>query len=138
MLEIKENYIIPNNEISFQFARSSGPGGQNVNKVNSKAIMFWSVQDNTCLPHGVIQRVKAAFSNRINQDGFLIIHSEKYRDKPQNIRDCHKKLQAMILSVWTPPKQRKADKPSKGSIEKRIATKKGRSDLKKSRQKVSY
>lgn len=138
MIDIKDDFSIHNNEISFQFARSSGPGGQNVNKVNSKAIMFWSIEENTCLPESVKNRFREKFANRINQDGLLIIHSERFRDKPQNIRNCKEKLKAMILSVWSAPKKRKPTKPSKGSIERRIASKKGRSDLKKNRQKVSY
>ena len=138
MLEIKDDYVIPKSEISFQFARSSGPGGQNVNKVNSKAIMFWSLNDNRNLPRGVMERFRRAYASRINQEGILIIHSERFRDKPQNIRDCQEKLKDMILKVWTPPKKRKPSKPTKPSVETRIPAKKGRSDLKKNRQKVSY
>ena len=138
MIEINEYFFIPKKEISFQFARSSGPGGQNVNKVNSKAIMFWTLDDNNSLPEDVKTRLRKAFSTRINQEGVLIIHSDRFRDKPQNIRDCQERLRDMVLSVWHPPKLRRATKPSRASVEKRLAGKKGRSDLKKSRQKISY
>ena len=138
MIVIKDKFNIPTQEIEYQFARSSGPGGQNVNKVNSKAILFWDVEANTSLPKGVIERMKASFSSRLNNDGRLIIQSDRFRDQPQNIRDCQERLKEMILSVWFPPKKRRPTKPTRASKERRIKEKKSRSDTKKNRQKISF
>ena len=109
-----------------------------MNKVNSKAILFWSITENTGLPKGVIERFKTAFASRINQEGVFVLQSERFRDKPQNIRDCQEKLKDMVMSVWLAPKKRKPTKPSRAANERRIQSKKGRSDTKKNRQKISY
>ncbi|SMF13087.1 alternative ribosome rescue aminoacyl-tRNA hydrolase ArfB [Pseudobacteriovorax antillogorgiicola] len=138
MIVIKDNFYIPSLEIDFQFARSSGPGGQNVNKVNSKAILSWQFSENRNLPEGVRKRFEERFSNRINSDGQVIIHSERYRDRPQNIKDCEDKLKEMLLAVWQPAKKRKPTKPTRASKEKRLQAKKGRSETKKNRQKIAY
>ena len=68
-------------EIEFQFARSSGPGGQNVNKVNSQAQLFWKIDESAALHSDVIRRLKSREANRITKDGVLRINSQRYRDQ---------------------------------------------------------
>ena len=109
-----------------------------MNKVNSKAILFWNITDNSSIPSGVLKRFRDKFSGKINNEGILVIHSEKFRDRPQNMRDCENKLKNMLIEVWTPPKKRKPTKPTKASKEKRLQAKKGRSDIKKNRQKIAF
>ena len=138
MIEINDRIQIPSPEYYIQFARSSGPGGQNVNKVNSKAILYWNIDDCQYINGAVLQRFRQKFGNRINQEGYVVIVGERFRDQPQNIRDCKQKLKEMLLSVLHPPKKRKPTKPSRASVEKRIAGKKGRSETKKNRRKVSF
>lgn len=129
---------IPSNEISFSYARSSGPGGQNVNKVNSKAILHWEIGATAALNAGVVQRFTEKFSNHINKEGFVVITSDEYRDQPRNAEACLDKLKNMIASVLVPPKKRVATKPSKRQKAKRLDSKKQRSDRKQTRKRVSY
>lgn len=135
---MRDNIVIPTSELDFQFARSSGPGGQNVNKVNSKAILFWNISINTSIPKDVLDRFRSAYGAKVNSEGYVVLHSDTFRDRPKNIQLCEDKLRNMLLDVWVPPKKRKPTKPSKASQEKRVQNKKERSELKKNRKKVSY
>ncbi len=133
-LIIDSQTIIPAEELSVTFARSSGPGGQNVNKVNSKAILRWRVADTDAISAEVRSRFLQRFASRVNQAGEILISSEKYRDQGRNISDCHEKLRQLIQTVLSPPRKRKITKPTKSSVEKRLANKKERSQRKKSRR----
>ncbi|MBX9669668.1 MAG: aminoacyl-tRNA hydrolase [Candidatus Obscuribacterales bacterium] len=90
MYPVSPTVNIPESELNFTFARSGGPGGQNVNKVNSKAIMRWAVVSSTCLPHGVHTRFIAKYGNRLTTEGELVIASQRYRDQNSNMEDCWK------------------------------------------------
>src|SRR6478609_9700504 len=96
-LEITPSIKIPDAELRLSFARSSGPGGQNVNKVSSKAILHFDVLRSPSLPPDVRERFKTAYSSRITTTGEIVIHSEEYRDQPKNIQSSLDKLREMIL-----------------------------------------
>ncbi len=128
------HFHIPDDELRFTFARSSGPGGQNVNKVSSKAILSWDVVHSTALPSGVRNRFLQAFGSPINSSGEVVIQSDLYRDQQRNKDDCLNKLRDMVLSVARPPKRRIATKPTRASKEKRLKEKKARGDRKRMRQ----
>jgi ribosome-associated protein len=133
-LAITPSLKIPEAELRLSFARSSGPGGQNVNKVSSKAVLHFDVAASPSLPTDVRQRFLEQFRSRITTLGEVVIHSEEYRDQPRNIQACYDKLRQMVLSVLRPPKKRKATKPTKGSKVRRLKEKKARSDIKAGRQ----
>lgn len=136
MLKINDKITIPAGELKLTFVRSSGPGGQNVNKVSSKAVLNWDIAQSQALPEDVKKRFTQRFSKRISQDGIFQISSDRYRDRTRNIQDCYDKLNGMILEVLHPPKKRKPTKPSKAAIEKRLQNKKAVSEKKKMRQKL--
>ncbi|MEX0819985.1 MAG: alternative ribosome rescue aminoacyl-tRNA hydrolase ArfB, partial [Pirellulaceae bacterium] len=123
MLEINHRIAIPLKEFAFTFARSSGPGGQNVNKVNSKVTLHWDVTNSPNLPDDVRDRFLAQYPRRINKEGQLVISSERFRDQGRNVTDCTNKLRDLILTVATPPKKRRPTRPTKGSKERRLAGK---------------
>lgn len=127
---------IPRSELRLTFARSSGPGGQNVNKVNSKVTLHWPVATSPSLPDDVRGRFLSQFANRITNDGELVLSSQESRDQASNIEDCLSKLRDMVLSVATPPKKRRPTKPTKGSQRRRLEAKKGRSQTKNLRRKL--
>jgi ribosome-associated protein len=128
---------IPAAELELSFARSSGPGGQNVNKVNSKAVLRWNAATNHSLPEAVRARFLARYSSRLTSDGSLVLSSDRFRDQRRNIEDCEQKLREMLLSVSAPPKLRRETKPSRGSARRRVEGKRIRSGHKESRRKVS-
>ena len=134
MLQISANITIPDDELQLSFSRSSGPGGQNVNKVSSKATLRWAVRHTPSLPDDVRQRFLETYSSRITNDGEILIVSQESRDQPKNIEICHTKLRDMILTVLRPPKKRRKTKPTKGSKVRRLNAKKSRSQLKEGRR----
>lgn len=125
---------IPFSEFSFSFARSSGAGGQNVNKVNSKVILSWKIFETTACSMGVIERFKNKYGQFILDNGEVQIVSQKNRSQKLNIDDCVEKIHAMINDVAIPPKIRKATKPKRSAVLKRLNTKKKDSDKKRLRR----
>lgn len=134
-LEITPRLRIPLCEFRYSVARSSGPGGQNVNKVNSKVILRWSPRESAGLPPDVLARFLSRYDSRLNEDGELVIASEKTRDQPKNRADCLAKLATLIRSVAVAPKVRRATKPSAGSKRRRLVEKKKRSQTKQGRRR---
>lgn len=136
-LVINSQWVIPASQMQFTYARSSGPGGQNVNKLNTKAVLRWDINAGDVLPQPVLERFKARYANRINAEGELVLSSERHREQARNARDCLEKLRAMILSVAAPPRVRKKRKVPRGAIEARLKAKRRRSERKQSRRPPS-
>lgn len=136
MLQVAPHFSIPLREIEFSFARSSGPGGQNVNKVNSKAVLKWNFLKSPSLPLAIRARFLGQYSARLNQEGELIITSDRTRDQGKNKSDCLEKLKELLSSVTYPPKIRRDTKPTRSSKEKRIRSKQSLSEKKKNRKYV--
>lgn len=133
-LAVNSRLRIPLAEFEFTFARSSGPGGQNVNKVNSKALLRWPIGASPSLPEAVRGRFLQKHGNRVTNEGDLLISSQRYRDQGRNVEDCLEKLRVMLAAAAAPPVHRKRTKPSRGSIERRLQSKRIRSDKKQSRR----
>jgi ribosome-associated protein len=127
-------YSIPPAELEFTFVRSSGPGGQNVNKVNTKAVLRWSVKQSSSLPAPVRQRFLTRYARRITATGDVVITSQKFRDQGRNAADCTMKLQSLVDAVWAEPVKRKATKPSRGAVVRRQESKRRQSQKKQSRR----
>ena len=125
---------IPVSELRLTFSRSSGPGGQNVNKVNSKVTIHWNVTANESLPEPVRERFLKVYANRINAAGEVILQSQRYREQERNRADCMDKLRDMVLAVASAPKTRRKTKPSRASRERRLQDKHHRSETKRLRR----
>jgi len=126
---------IPERELVFTFARSSGPGGQNVNKTETKATLRWAVLSSPSLPADVRARFARSFATRITTDGVLVLSSQRHRDRLRNIDDCLEKLSVMLRSVATPRRKRRPTRPSRFAVEKRIGAKKRRGSAKSARRR---
>ena len=137
-MDINNSIEIPDTEFHFSFARSGGPGGQNVNKVNSKALLRWDVLKSDSLPPPVKDRFAKKYSGRLTNEGEIVIQSQKYRDQGRNIADCLEKLRQMILTVVAPPVKRRRTKPTRGSQQRRLQNKKAQSEKKQSRRKPTF
>jgi ribosome-associated protein len=134
MIFVNDRLVIPDHELQFTFSRSSGPGGQNVNKVNSRATLRWNVRSSPSLPDDLRERFIGRFASRLTQNGDLLVSSQKYRDQPRNVEDCCRRVAAMLREVLVPPKRRRATRPTRGSQVRRLKTKRERSAKKESRR----
>ena len=123
MLVINAQLQIPLREFQFSYARSSGPGGQNVNKVNTKTTLRWPVIASPSLPEDVRRRLLASHRHRITSTGEMLVTSQRFRDAGRNVADCLEKLRRLLAGVASPPKRRKPTKPTRGSVERRLQSK---------------
>src|SRR5438105_209060 len=126
MLEINARFRIPDHELEWSFVRSGGPGGQNVNKVASKAVLRWRLAGNRTLPEEVKARLNTLQRNRITADGDLLIQSQRFRDQERNRRDCIDKLREMISQAASRPRRRKKTRPTRAARETRLQHKRRR------------
>lgn len=121
---------IPLSELKITYSRSSGPGGQNVNKVNSKALLRWNLIQSPSLAPELRDRLLARLRGRLNHEGELLIASDRFRDQARNRDDCIEKLHEILAAASFVPKTRKKSKPSRSSI-RRAKESKSRHSAKK-------
>ncbi len=136
-LVISSRLTIPADEFRWKAVRSSGPGGQNVNKVNSRVVLEWPVTMSPSLPEPVRERFLAQFGTRVSSEGIIALASDEYRDQPRNLQACLDRLQSMIRAVLIPPKPRRETKPSRASQRRRVASKQARGQVKQGRKRPS-
>ncbi len=122
-------------EMAFSTSRSSGPGGQNVNKVNTKVELRFNIEESSLLSDDDKKHLYKELSNKINSRGELILVSEKFRSQLKNKQQVIEKFFSLIIKALTPSKKRIPIKPTMASKEKRLESKKIQSDKKISRKK---
>ena len=137
MLRINNRISIPQSEFRFTYSRSPGPGGQNVNKVNSKATLRWPLVGSNALPIAVKQRLLAQQKNRLTAEGDLLISSHRYRDQPRNVADCLAKLKTIVLAAVEVPKARKKTRVPAAVKRKRLQDKKRTAEKKRLRGRIN-
>jgi ribosome-associated protein len=129
---------IPENELLITFSKSGGPGGQNVNKLNTKVILHWNYQTSHVLDQESKIRFLAYYSNNINDENFVVIISQEHRTQKGNVDSALEKLKTMIAKAMIQPKIRKKTKPKRSAVLDRLKTKKKDSDKKKGRREKHY
>jgi ribosome-associated protein len=135
MMEIPGILNIPDNELRFTFSRSSGPGGQNVNKVNSRVTLWFDVKESSSLTELQKNKIRSRLANRINEAGILSITSTTYRTQRANREDAVHRFQALIAAALTERPVRKKTKIPRRIHEKRLQVKKRRGMIKSVRAK---
>lgn len=123
-------------ELTFLTSRSSGPGGQNVNKVNSKVTLKWDVVHSATISPEQKETIFKKLTSRITTEGILMITAQDSRSQLDNKEAVLLKLDQLLIKAFTVAKARKATKPSKAAKQKRIKTKKHQSEKKQWRQKL--
>jgi ribosome-associated protein len=130
---LRETLRIRREELRWQFARSGGPGGQNVNKVSTKALLRWDPQA-AALPPDVLARLRRLAGPWLTQEGEILITSQRFRNRRMNIEDCLEKLRDLLLTAVQRPKPRHKTRPTRASKERRLAAKRQQSQRKSGRQ----
>jgi ribosome-associated protein len=122
-------------ELNFTTSRSSGPGGQNVNKVNSKVTLNFDVAGSAILTPEEKETISKKLSSKMTQEGVLVLSAQDKRSQLQNKEEVILKFEKLLVKAFEKKKTRRATKPSKGSVQSRIKSKKQHSEKKKWRQK---
>ncbi len=136
MIEITDRISLDENDLSWEFVRSSGPGGQNVNKVATAVQLRFDAAHARGLPPDVRTRVMALAGKRLTADGVLIINARRFRTQERNRGDALERLIELIRAAAHPPKRRISTRPTAASKERRIRSKQTRGGIKERRRTV--
>jgi ribosome-associated protein len=136
MIQVTPALAIPESEIRERFVRASGPGGQNVNKVSTAVELRFDPSQSSVIPSDVRDRLRTLAGSRMTADGVLVIDARRHRTQAQNREDARDRLADLVRQALVKPRRRRATKPGKGAVERRIETKKRRSDTKRGRSGI--
>lgn len=136
MIEITSSIVIDDSEIQEEFIRSSGPGGQNVNKVATTVQLRFDVANSPSLPDEVRERLISLARSRITEDGVLIINARRFRTQGRNRQDAIERLAELIRKAAEKPRSRRKTRPTLASKTRRLEDKHRRAETKKLRQGV--
>jgi ribosome-associated protein len=137
MLQITPTIRIEESELDERFVRASGPGGQNVNKVATAVELRFDVARSPAIDHEMRERLRAIAGTRLTADGVLVIDARRHRTQADNRQDARERLVALLKRAAVRPKRRRKTKPTAGSVQRRMASKRFRSEKKRGRDKVA-
>ena len=138
MIMITQQFSIPNDEIVITASRSSGPGGQNVNKVNTRVTLHFSVWSSKYLTNNQKVRIASCLKSRITKDGILYLHAQGTRSQAANRVLLIDRFAMLLREALRQPKPRKRTRVTRSVVERRLKEKKDRSQLKKVRQQPNH
>jgi ribosome-associated protein len=134
MIHVTSSISIDERELEERFIRASGPGGQNVNKLSTAVQLRFDVRRSPSLPAGVRARLERLAGQRLTRDGVLVITAQRHRTQERNRQDALDRLIELICRAAVPPVPRRPTRPTAGSRERRLQSKKQRSNIKGLRQ----
>jgi ribosome-associated protein len=137
MIPVTDDVIIYETEIHMDFVRSSGPGGQNVNKVSTAVQLRFDVRNTASMPVEIKERLIRLAGKRVTAEGVLIIHASRFRTQERNRQDAIDRLVQLVRRAAEKPKRRVKTRPSLASKERQLAKKRRRSHIKKMRRIVT-
>ena len=136
MLRVTDTIVIDESELEERFVRSSGPGGQNVNKVATAVQLRFDVARSVSLAPEIRDRLVALAGNRMTADGTLVIDARRHRTQAQNRDDARARLAELVRQASVRPRRRRRTKPTAASVERRVQTKRQRSETKQGRRRT--
>ncbi len=131
---IRAGVVVPSEALSFRAVRASGPGGQNVNKVSSKVELRVDLRLVAGLDEGARARLRALCATSVDAEGRLVVVSQITRDQRRNLDDARDKVRVLVERAMVRPRPRRATRPTRGSVERRLTDKKRRSQIKSNRR----
>lgn len=137
MLQVTPVITIREDELTFDFIRAPGPGGQNVNKVNSAVQLRFDVKHSPSLPEAVRRRLMRMAGKRVTSEGVLVIRASRFRSQVHNRRDAAERLLELVRSAAEPPRHRIRTRPSRAARQRRLDAKRYRGRLKQHRKAVT-
>jgi ribosome-associated protein len=137
MAQVTEKIAIPDDEFIYKFSRSGGPGGQNVNKLNTRVTLLFHVTNSRALNNEQKQRITSNFSSRISEEGFLTVVSQKHRTQNANRIAAQKRLEELLASALVVKRVRKKTAVPYAARQRRLKHKRRRSEIKQMRRRVS-
>jgi ribosome-associated protein len=138
MLQITDTLAIPDDELVERFVRSSGPGGQNVNKVATAVELRFDIANSPALPEPVRERLLGKRDRRVTDAGVLVLNAQRFRTQDRNREDARERLAAFIASGLRAPVPRIATRPSRAAKQRRLDQKKERSTIKRDRTRRNW
>jgi ribosome-associated protein len=133
-LVIDGQWVVPEEDLELSYVRSSGPGGQNVNKVSTKVELRFKLSQSAALSMAQKRRLKATFSGHVTRGGDFVLSSDRFRSQVRNQEDVLDRLARMIRKIRVPAKRRVATKPTRASQQRRVQEKRQRGELKRMRR----
>jgi len=129
----KSKQMVPRHEVIVDYARSSGPGGQKVNKTESKAVLRWHVESSSEFTDDEKKRIQEKLAGRINSEGYLIVDNQQTRSQNQNVKLAFARMDELVTEALFIEKERIGTKPTRGAKERRLDNKSKRGALKAQR-----